>query len=167
MAEHVDKPERTEQLSGEGRQDEDVTRAMSPQPPAGSAGASSSGAASSDNGSQRAKRRRAASSVDWAKAKDQIVGLLAGVVRWLGVIFAVILVLEVIFVIGEANEDNGIATFVRNWSEGLAVGFENLFTPDDAKLQVLVNYGIAAIFWLVVSSIVAKIIRRIGDSIDV
>jgi hypothetical protein len=34
--------------------------------------------------------------------------------------------------------------------------------PTDPKLSVLVNYGIAAIFWLVVSAIVAKVIRRLG-----
>ena len=166
MAEHVDKPERTEQLSREDRQDDDATRATPQQSPAGPAGATSMNEASNDNGSERGRKRRA-SSADWAKAKEQIVGLLAGIARWLGVIFAVILVLHVIFVIGEANEDNGIATFVRNWSEGLALGFQDLFTPDDNKLRVLVNYGIAAIFWLIVSSIVAKIIRRIGDSISV
>jgi len=112
-------------------------------------------------------KRRAESSVDWSKAKERIVGLLSGVVRWLGVIFAVILVLRVIFVIGEANGDNGIVTFVESWSDSLSVGFEDLFTPDEFKTQILVNYGIAAIFWLIVSALVAKIIRRVGDSINV
>ena len=154
MGEHADKPDRTEQ----SRQDEDATRAMPPVRGSGDPDGSST---------DTQRRRRNAPSVDWNKAKEQIVALLAGVARWLGVIFAVILVLQVIFVIGEANPDNSIATFVRDWSEGLALGFEDLFTPDDAKLRTLVNYGIAALFWLVVSAIVAKIIRRIGDSIDV
>ena len=43
-----------------------------------------------------------------------------------------------------------------------ALGFKDLFTPDDPKLQVLVNYGIAALFWLIVSAILAEIIRRVG-----
>ncbi len=93
-----------------------------------------------------------------------MTGLLAGIVRWAGLIFAAILVLHVVFVIGEANEANGIVSFVRSWADGLALGFKDLFMPADVKLRVLVNFGIAAIFWLVVSSILAKIIRRVGGS---
>src|SRR5699024_12394010 len=63
------------------------------------------------SGAEPGRKRRAETNVDWSKAKDQIVGLLSGVARWLGVIFAVILVLRVIFVIGEANPSNGIGTF--------------------------------------------------------
>jgi hypothetical protein len=29
---------------------------------------------------------------------------------------------------------------------------------------VLINYGIAAIFWMVVTAVLAKIIRRVGGS---
>ncbi|GAB3582141.1 hypothetical protein GCM10027445_55040 [Amycolatopsis endophytica] len=105
---------------------------------------------------------RARRQVNWARAKDQVVGLLAGIVRWVGLIFALILVLHVIFVVGGANPDNGIVSFVRDWSDGLALGFKDLFEPADEKLRILVNYGIAAIFWLVVSSIVTRIIRRVG-----
>lgn len=150
MAEHAENSERTERL----QQDEDATRAM----PAQQAGPPPSR-------TDEDKQRRARPSMDWQAAKEQIVGLLAGVARWLGLIFAVILVLHVIFVIGEANPDNGIAEFVRSWSDGLSLGFQDLFTPDDPKLRTLVNYGIAAIFWLVVSAIVAKIIRRIGGGV--
>lgn|GEM_PF-1143170 len=149
MAEHVENST-SEKQSATGQ--EPPTQSMSTQ--AGS-------------GAEPGRKRRAESNVDWSKAKDQIVGLLSGVARWLGVIFAVILVLRVIFVIGEANTSNGIVTFVQSWSDSLSVGFENLFTPDDHKLEILVNYGIAAIFWLIVSTIVAKIIRRVGDSINV
>jgi len=112
-----------------------------------------------DERQPRAKRQ-----VDWGRVRDQAVGLLAGVVRWVGLIFALILVLHVIFVIGGANPDNGIVSFVRDWSDGLALGFTDLFEPEDEKLRVLVNFGIAAIFWLVVSSIVTRIIRRIGGT---
>ncbi|WP_092530331.1 hypothetical protein [Amycolatopsis arida] len=102
--------------------------------------------------------------MDWLAVKDRIVGLLAGIVRWVGLAFAAILVLHVVFVVGDANPDNGIVSFVRDWSDSLALGFKDLFTPDDAKLRVLVNYGIAAIFWLIVSSVLARIIRRIGGT---
>lgn len=112
-----------------------------------------------EDASPRPKRQ-----VPWGRVKDQAVGLIAGIVRWVGLIFALILVLHVIFVVGGANPDNGIVSFVRDWSDGLALGFKDLFEPTDEKLRVLVNYGIAAIFWLVVSSIVTRIVRRIGGA---
>lgn len=99
--------------------------------------------------------------VDWGGGAERVAGL----VRWLGLIVAAILVLHVVFVIGEANEANGIVTFVRGWADGLSLGFRDLFMPADLKLRVLVNYGIAAIFWMMVSAILAKIIRRIGGSV--
>jgi hypothetical protein len=81
-----------------------------------------------------------------------------------GLIFAVILVLHIIFTVGSANADNGIVSWVHSWADGLSIGFKDLFEPNDAKLRVLVNYGIAAVFWLIVSAIAAKLIRRIGGA---
>src|SRR5262245_30023406 len=105
------------------------------------------------------ERRRA--EVDWKRVKDSSVGVVATVVRWVGLIFAVILVLHVIFTVGAANPDNGIVSWIRGWADSLSIGFKDLFEPNDAKLRVLVNYGIAALFWLIVSSIVSKLLRRI------
>jgi hypothetical protein len=61
-----------------------------------------------------------------------------------------------------ANPDNPITTFVRSWADPLALAFRDLFTPADGKLRVLANYGLAAIFWLIVTSIVVRLIRRLG-----
>lgn len=100
--------------------------------------------------------------VDWGEIKDRFIGLLAGVVRWVCLIFALILVLHVVFVVAEANPSNGIVQFVDGWADRLTLGVGDLFTPDDAKLRVLINYGIAAILWLIISSVGSKIIRRGG-----
>ncbi|GAA3559199.1 hypothetical protein GCM10022222_48590 [Amycolatopsis ultiminotia] len=110
----------------------------------------------------RAKR----APVDWRRTREQAFSFVASLVRWIGLIFAAILVLHVIFVIGSANPANGIVSFVHSWADGLSLGFRDLFTPDDEKLRVLVNYGIAAIFWLIVSAILARILRRIGGAIS-
>ncbi|MQA10947.1 MAG: hypothetical protein GEU98_20800 [Pseudonocardiaceae bacterium] len=99
---------------------------------------------------------------DWAEVRERIAGILAAVVRWVGLVFAVILVGHVVLVIGEANPDNWITGTVANWADPLAIGFKDLFIIEDDKLQVLVNYGIAAIFWLIVSAICARIIRRLS-----
>ncbi|HEX3787528.1 MAG TPA: hypothetical protein VHW44_06685 [Pseudonocardiaceae bacterium] len=98
----------------------------------------------------------------FAHVRARIVGIAAGVVRWAGLVVAVILVARVLLTIGGANPNSGITSFITSWSDPLAWGFKNLFTPTDAKLRVLVNYGLAAIFWLVVSSIVTRIIRKLA-----
>ncbi|HET6504841.1 MAG TPA: hypothetical protein VFG87_29170 [Amycolatopsis sp.] len=111
---------------------------------------------------QDAPRSRRDVQVDWRRAKDRSVGLLAGIVRWAGLIFAAILVLHVIFVVGSANPGNGIVSWVRGWAGTFSIGFADIFEPADPKLRVLVNFGLAALFWLVVSGVLARIIRRIG-----
>ncbi|WP_439384366.1 hypothetical protein [Amycolatopsis lexingtonensis] len=104
------------------------------------------------------------SPVDWRRTGGRVASVVASIVRWVGLVFAAILVIHVIFTVGSANPDNGIVSFVKSWADGLALGFSDLFTPSDGKLRVLVNYGIAAIFWLVVSGILAKVIRRVGGA---
>ncbi|GLY68666.1 hypothetical protein [Amycolatopsis taiwanensis] len=100
--------------------------------------------------------------VDWRRVKNQAFRLLADIVRWAGLLLAAVLVLHVIFVVGSANPANAIVSWVRGWADTFAIGFQDLFEPGDAKLRVLVNFGIAALFWLIASGIVARIIRRIG-----
>lgn len=90
------------------------------------------------------------------------VGLFAGVVRWAGLIIAVILVVHVVLTVGSANPDNWITSVFAELADPLALAFKDLFTPSDGKLRVLVNYGLAAVFWLVVTGIVARLIRRLA-----
>lgn len=96
------------------------------------------------------------------EARAQAVGIVATVVRWIGLLFAIVLVVHVVLTVGSANPANGITTFFADIADPIALGFRDLFTPADPKLFVLVNYGIAAIFWLIVSSVLAKVIRRLG-----
>ncbi len=138
------------------REAEEATEVPQALGPGGSVSAYGTG---DDTGEPKPGTRR---STDWKAVKDRVVGLLAGTVRWLGLLFASVLVLHVIFVVGEANVENGIVSWAADWSGGLALGFHDLFQPSDPKLSVLVNYGIAAVFWLVVSSVAAKLVRRVG-----
>ncbi len=92
--------------------------------------------------------------------RPRIVGGIASVVRWIGLVFALILVIHVALTVGSANPGNGITTFFADVADPLAIGFKDLFTPSDPKLFVLVNYGLAALFWLIASGVLVKIIRR-------
>jgi hypothetical protein len=94
--------------------------------------------------------------------RTRVVGVVAGVVGWAGLAIAVVLVAHVVLTVGHANPENGITSTVRDWAQPLALGFHDLFAPQDATLGVIVNYGIAAVFWLVIRSLLLKLIRRLG-----
>lgn len=99
-----------------------------------------------------------------AQIRATVVGLLATVIKWIGLLFAVVLVVYILLVIGKANSGNGIYGFFKSWADSVSFGFKDLFTPKDGRLRVLVNYGIAAIFWLVITNVAAKIVTRVGSA---
>lgn len=94
--------------------------------------------------------------------RTRVAGIVAGVVSWVGLALAVVLVVHVVLTVGGANPDNPITGAVKAVAEPVALAFKDLFTPADAKLKVLVNFGLAALFWLAVRAIVLKLIRRLN-----
>jgi hypothetical protein len=94
--------------------------------------------------------------------RTRVVGIAATIVSWVGLALAVVLVVHVVLTVGGANPDNPITSTVKAVAEPLALAFKDLFTPSDAKLRVLVNFGLAALFWLAVRAIVVKLVRRLN-----
>ena len=94
--------------------------------------------------------------------RTKAVSVLAGVLSWAGLLVAVVLVAHALLTVGGANPANSITTTVATWADRFALGFRDLFTPEDPELRVLVNHGLAALFWLVVRSVVLKLVRRLG-----
>ena len=94
--------------------------------------------------------------------RSRVVGIVAGTLRWLGNLVAVVLAAHVLLTVFSANQANPIVVFVRSCAQPLALAFRDLFVPADEKLRVLVDYGVAAVFWLIVTSIVVKLVRRLG-----
>ncbi len=92
---------------------------------------------------------------------SRVAGVLASVVRAIAVVFAAILVVHIVLTMGSANPDNGITKRIADVARPLALGFKDLFAPSDPKTVVLVNFGLAAIFWLVVGAVLAWLIRRL------
>jgi len=94
--------------------------------------------------------------------RTRVAGIVASVVSWVGLALAVVLVVHVVLTVGGANPDNPITSAAKAVAEPVALAFKDLFTPADAKLKVLVNFGLAALFWLAVRAIVLKLIRRLN-----
>jgi len=86
----------------------------------------------------------------------------ATVVRVIGTIMAVILVAQILFVLLGANPDNSLVVWVAQWAGALALWFGNLFATGSEALNVILNFGLAAVFWLVVTGLVARVLNHSG-----
>ena len=88
-------------------------------------------------------------------------GIAATVVAVAATIVAVVLALHIAFVVFSANPANPIVRTVNDRAQGFAWEFRDMFTPKDERVAVLVNYGIAAIVYLIAGRVGAGLIRRI------
>jgi hypothetical protein len=79
-------------------------------------------------------------------------------------IFAAVLAIHILLVIGGANPDNGFARFITDWAGAISLGLEDLFTPADDNLRVLLNEGLAAIVWLAIGAVLTTFISRVALS---
>ncbi|MEU5693561.1 hypothetical protein [Actinosynnema sp. NPDC020468] len=84
----------------------------------------------------------------------------ARIISGVGAVFALIEVLYILMILFGANQANGFFRFIQSLAEPLALFFPGLFTLDNYNLGVILNYGLAAVFWLVVTSIIARLVAR-------
>jgi hypothetical protein len=84
----------------------------------------------------------------------------ARVISGVGAVFAIIEVLYILMILFGANQANGLFRFIQSLAEPLALFFPGLFSFDNYNLAVIVNYGLAAVFWLVVTGFIARVVAR-------
>lgn len=77
----------------------------------------------------------------------------------IGGLFALVEVVYLLLIIF-GNHANGFYNFIRSIGEPLALFFPGLFPISNFDLAVVVNYGLAALFWLVVTQFVARLVDR-------
>lgn len=87
-------------------------------------------------------------------------GLLASLITFVATLIAVVFAVHIVFVVFSANPDNPFVIIVRNTAQPLAFVFRDLFLPEDERVRVLVNYGLAAVVYLVAGRLVAGLVRR-------
>lgn len=85
-------------------------------------------------------------------------GTAARVIAGVGALFALIEVIYILMLVFEADQANRFFTLIKGWAEPLALFFPGLFNTGNGDLDIIVNYGLAAIFWLVVTGIIARIV---------
>src|SRR5205807_1821463 len=93
---------------------------------------------------------------------SQAVAVLATAVMYVALAVAAVLILHIALVVLDANGANPIVTTVRRLADKLVGPFAQLFTPQDAKQQVAINYGLAAAVYLAAGGAVSRGIRLLG-----
>ncbi|MFI6482344.1 hypothetical protein ACIBH1_30740 [Nonomuraea sp. NPDC050663] len=74
---------------------------------------------------------------------------------------ALIVVLYAVFTVFRANPANVWYQFVESVAGGLSLGLAGLFQLADDRWEALVNYGLAAVVWLIIGSVLASILRKL------
>jgi hypothetical protein len=87
----------------------------------------------------------------WRLAR--LVTLVAGLV-------ALTLVVGILLVVLEANRDNAVVDAALDAARFLAGPFDDMFQPDGRELRVAVNWGLAAVIYLVAGGLIARLLRR-------
>ena len=92
-----------------------------------------------------------------AHGLGRLVRLAAGVV-------AAIIAAGILFIVLDANSSNDIVSTVDDAARALVGPFDDMFSFDNAKTAVAVNWGIAAVAYLIVGALIARLIEWIGTA---
>jgi hypothetical protein len=88
--------------------------------------------------------------------------LLARIVRTVTAVVVGFIVVGILLHVLGANGGNAVVGFVYDVAGWLVTPFKGLFSPDGAKLQIAVNWGIAAVVYGIVGSLIARLLAGAG-----
>jgi uncharacterized membrane protein YraQ (UPF0718 family) len=91
----------------------------------------------------------------------RVFSLLATIVRVVCSVIAALIVVHAVFVLFEANPANQLVQFTAGWRDTFGWFTKNLFAPSDPKIAEAINDGLAALIWVVVGSLLSKLIVRL------
>ena len=87
------------------------------------------------------------------RSPGSVIQTIAGVI-------AGIIILGIVLVLIKANPNNQIVDFILDVGRFLTKPFHNLFPQDNPRQDILVNWGIAAIVYLILGALIARLARR-------
>ena len=85
---------------------------------------------------------------------------LARVVRIVTAVVVAVIVAGILIHVLDANTSNAIVAFFDDAARWLTQPFHGMFSLDDAKTQLAVNWGIAAVVYALVGSLIARLLAR-------
>ncbi|MGZ4287889.1 MAG: hypothetical protein ACXVW5_27280 [Solirubrobacteraceae bacterium] len=87
-----------------------------------------------------------------------MLGTLARVVRLIVAIVVLILVAGIVLVLLKANPTNTIVSDVHDAARWLAGPFDGIFSFHNARVALAVNWGLAAVVYLIVGGLIARVL---------
>jgi hypothetical protein len=88
------------------------------------------------------------------------VTTIGTVIRVIGAVIVLIIALYMLFELFHANRGNDFVQLISNWAGALALWWRNLFSTGNGTLDLFLNFGLAIVFWLVVTGLLARVIDR-------
>jgi hypothetical protein len=85
---------------------------------------------------------------------------LARIVTLIGSLVAGVIVIGILLIVLGANPANEVVNWLTNAAQWLTGPFHGLFDLESSKWQVAVNWGLAAIAYLAVSRLLARLAAR-------
>jgi hypothetical protein len=87
---------------------------------------------------------------------------LARIVRLAAGVIAAIIAAGIILVVLKANPTNEVVNAVHDAARALVGPFDGMFTLDSSRATIALNWGIAAVVYLIIGALVARLIAMIG-----
>ncbi|HEX2234466.1 MAG TPA: hypothetical protein VHG69_14005 [Thermoleophilaceae bacterium] len=66
----------------------------------------------------------------------------------------------ILLIVLEANRDNAIVDALVNAGEFLVEPFDNVFDLKKRKVEVAVNWGLAALVYSIIGALIVRLLRR-------
>ena len=85
---------------------------------------------------------------------------IARIVNLIARVIAAVLVAAILLVVLEANRSNEIVEAVLDAGRFLAGPFKDIFSLDNPKTEIAVNYGLAAVVYLMVAGLITRLLVR-------
>jgi hypothetical protein len=92
----------------------------------------------------------------------KVANVLATVVRIVGYAFAAVLVAYIVLALVGVNTSNGVAQVIGSIGDTVVLGFRDLFLLADPITTIMVGFGLAAVFWVLVAEFGSRLVRWLG-----
>jgi hypothetical protein len=90
--------------------------------------------------------------------------LLARIVKFVTAAVVAFIVVGILLHVLGANSGNAVVGFVYDVAGWLVTPFKGLFSPGGQKLQIAVNWGLAALVYGIVGGLIARMLASAGLS---
>jgi hypothetical protein len=106
--------------------------------------------------------RERRSPINLGETAWKAANVLATVVRIVGYAFAAILVAYIVLALVGVNTANGVAQVIGSIGDTVVLGFRDLFLLSDPVTTIMVGFGLAAVFWVLVAEFGSRLVRWLG-----